>query len=730
MMGPLDLVPVPTTFSVCEEDGELTYLPDPLAFEVVARVFDHPNISDSELIVIPLYPGGQSWPHARPFRLRAFGDASAKPSYDAATHTLLLPVPQGVRARVRLSMALSAERRALFGVWRWLTPAQQAALDGMSRRGQHWMLTPWRTVEVVHAVQRPLIVPEMQKLVLTRGLNMTSVIPRFSASCSLKSTDRVELRAEWHEPQDSPAAPESQEVEQDRFRGDTAFPVKITDPKTYALKLAGEARGGYPEHLIESDDRIAVGHGHDLVVPKRHEFHDTRYRRIEYWLEATTRFREFMPTPVLTDNVGGTLVPVDDRIKVVGPRVVNWVPCSAPPPAPEVLYVVPTYGWTRSSDAQGQPSSWRRGGGLRVYLDRPWNASGYGEMLAVVLPPPTLTQNPETYPSTQPYKNYVTQWGNDPIWLSPFVAGISPRRQDFPLARTMPDAAGEWLPPNAPPAEADQKPGPFQVTNLLPPGAIPGANAPVVEIAPHDVRFDAERRLWYCDIEVSTSAYYPFIRLALARYQPTSVTSAHLSPVVLADMMPLSADRWLTVTRTSDAAKRHVSVYGVRYTDTSSRLEASSAPSMSLVPPIGGPPETLVPADPSGTPVFEVWLERLDPAYGEDFGWQRIAQGVSVTATRLRRKRTPTAAQRSRITELVAKRQYATIVKEDLVDLVLSIAPIWEGDIVLPAFAPGTRYRLVVVEYEEYLVDDSRPYDPVPTKKDRRVVFVEHIELT
>ena len=41
-------------------------------------------------------------------------------------------------------------------------------------------------------------------------------------------------------------------------------------------------------------------------------------------------------------------------------------------------------------------------------------------------------------------------------------------------------------------------------------------------------------------IEVGTGSYYPFIRLALARYQPTSITGAHLSNVVLADIMPLA----------------------------------------------------------------------------------------------------------------------------------------------------------------------------------------------
>ena len=90
--------------------------------------------------------------------------------------------------------------------------------------------------------------------------------------------------------------------------------------------------------------------------------------------------------------------------------------------------------------------------------------------------------------------------------------------------------------------------------------------------------YDEDRRLWYCDIEVRTQSYYPFIRLALARYQPMSVSGAHLSNIVLADIMPLAADRWLTVTETSGRGRRHVTVHGPRYTDSSGRREASMAP--------------------------------------------------------------------------------------------------------------------------------------------------------
>jgi hypothetical protein len=64
------------------------------------------------------------------------------------------------------------------------------------------------------------------------------------------------------------------------------------------------------------------------------------------------------------------------------------------------------------------------------------------------------------------------------------------------------------------------------------------------------------------------------------------------------------------------------------------------------------------------------------------------------------------------------------------VDTIFSFLLLWEGDVTLPReSAAGSRFRLVIAEYEEYLVDGDGPYDPVPTKKDRRLVFVEHVEL-
>src|ERR1700732_1521493 len=64
------------------------------------------------------------------------------------------------------------------------------------------------------------------------------------------------------------------------------------------------------------------------------------------------------------------------------------------------------------------------------------------------------------------------------------------------------------------------------------------------------LQFDKPKNAWYCDIILDESATYaPFIRLALARYQPHSVPGAELSRVVLADFAQLTPDRSVVVTR-------------------------------------------------------------------------------------------------------------------------------------------------------------------------------------
>jgi hypothetical protein len=742
MQGPLDTDPVATTFAVYEAGRALTYLPDPLSVIVSARVFDHPNIAATEIIRIPLYPAGD-WPEARPFAIEVYDDPFEAPHFDEATRRLRVPLPKAARASIRLSMSLSTDALGKMGLFDLLKPADQDAQRKRALTGQHWMLTPWTVVEVVHAVQRPLITPEFMVLtVLERAEGETSARPFIHATCSIDSTDRLDLLGEWHEPSDDPAAPDTKSGPADRQRRDVAFQVKVTGPRHYADATKGAIAGGFPDHSISAPNLIGINTSGDPRLPtKAHEFHDTRYRRIEYWLDATTRFREFLPGRMLTTIKNGEPVPTEEHIKVIGPRKATWVPSSAPPPAPQVLYVLPTFGWTREIDQHGTLSSWRRGGGLRVYLERGWNASGYGEMLGVVLPPKGFAGNPDVAPEAAPYKNYVTQWGNDPIWDSPFLSGLAPTRADFPLARTAPDPTGAWLPPNAPDAEKDQRPGAFTVTGLQPPS--PDRKNGFVDVAPHDVFYDPDRQLWYCDIEIAAGAsYFPFVRLALARYQPISTPRAQLSNVVLADIIALTADRWLNVTPATDARKVRVAVFGVSYDESSAHHEASQSLAMSVINQLAGTVENRKPATVSERTVVEVWVEQLDPEWGEDFGWQRVTSAVITQRVPMPAApapgpavsiesvfgRTVSTEERLETRGLVSQTDLARLTPRNVVDLITLWQTLWEGDVLLPDNA-DRRHRLVIAEYEEYLVDDDHPYDKTPSSKGRRLVFVEHVEL-
>jgi len=722
---------------------QLPYLPDPLCTHLAVRLLNYPFAGLPAPIEIPLYPAGTTWPNAAPFLIRVYEKAGDEPRWDEASRTLLIPVPKAVRATLRLSAKLVPETLKLMGVWSWVPQEKRtAALERLARNGGLWPLTPWRELEIVHAVQRPLLSPAFNRLELERPPAATWVKPGVDAVCHCASTDRVDLHAAWHDPHDAPnsVAPRND------AKTEVAFSVKITDPLGYA---------GVREHLLPDPadpNRIVFGPNsgskeeQETLVEKIHDFGDTRYRRVEYHLVATSRFREYMPK---NPPAKGPLASVGTEagLTVAGPGQTTWALASAAPPAPEVLYVVPTFAWTRATEANGKQTSNRRGLGLRVWLDRPWNASGYGEMLGVILP----MMGTPTDPNDQPYKNTVTQWGNDPIWKSPFVQGATPSVLAFPLARTAPDPTGAWVPPGAPQEEKLQPPGPFR-TRSLPHAGLPlNSSTGLVDVAPHDVFWDPDRRLWYCDIELpSTGAYFPFVRLALARYQPSALRHAHLSNVVLTDFASLAPHRSLTVTRTS-ATRRQVQVFGISHQESSGYREAETWREMNNAET--GRLNTEVPTGISAKNVIEVWVEQLNAAQGEDFGWYRVAAdtsgwgpatevttadaGVRLASSTTVKATTTTTSTASRLTvekATVAEKgpvlagENATVVPTNPS---AEWAALWSGAIDLPSAPSATkRFRLVVAEYEEYLADGPNPYGNRPEMKTRRLVFVEHVELT
>jgi hypothetical protein len=305
-----------------------------------------------------------------------------------------------------------------------------------------------------------------------------------------QSTGKLDLHAEWSELVDDPREP--------------AF-----NPK----RRRGQA---HVEEIPLPDPSVDA-----TVIEARHEFGDTKYRVVKYGVTATTRFREYFPP----EQNGQKTV-----LSRAGATVTCVVPNSARPAAPKVLYVVPIFKWTKS-ELKGVTKS-KRMCGLRVYLERPWYSSGDGEKLAVVL---SNIPGAELSEDVAPYVSCV---GIDPTRVVSPVQPLAPK--NFPNRLKMEVASELSLEELPPQLSAEVSPGVFlQQTQVF-------------TIVPHNVAYNADRNLWYCDIKINpnnTQTYYPFVRLALARYQHNSVRGAHLSRVALTDFIHLAPDRLVTITR-------------------------------------------------------------------------------------------------------------------------------------------------------------------------------------
>jgi hypothetical protein len=469
--------------------NETPYLPD-----LLARGAAFQNLPGASGVYTWEFTG--AWPDYKPFRViihqppapHQLGPAGPPVKGSDATGPFLeVQLPKAEIVQVRLSSTLLASDLALLGVWGW---AGGALATAQAQSGEVWMLTPFQTLTLVHAVRQPLLTPEFNSLGSGRSVGDTFATLGDTMSFSRKSTSKVDVYASWSEPVDE--GPGKPTPFQRTVTKTLAFPCDINRP------IAGETKEEEELHFL---------------LDEQHEFYDTKHRSVTYTAVATTRFEEYFE-PKEGPFTRETAPPPEGH----GPKTLQ-IPSSARPPAPNVLYVVPTFTW---SEPVG-PKSTRLGGGLRVYLERPWFATGAGELLGVVFWPGTEGDPPAALTP------YVTDWGQDPLFLSASLPTRHPTFASFPLSPASQHGFTLTL---------DELPGQF------------------VNVAGHTVNltsnYDAARGLWFCDIDVAVgNAYTPFIRLALARFQPDSVNNISgevaLSRIVLAQYMQLAPNRFASL---------------------------------------------------------------------------------------------------------------------------------------------------------------------------------------
>jgi len=551
---------------VPQDSMPVLYLPDPIARGAAMRALPNTlantygELVKGSLTYSPLpdvQPNsdsvtfidlGDQWPERESFLL-ALHEGSAPPEWEGASRTLHVGLPKAGVAVVELSCYLTPADLTLMAMWTWIREvfeADETSLMGQSdanslvpytsdllalltrlvTEGGHGMITPARTLTMVHAVQQPIGFPAFLQLPVVhqpsnpifasalrnrftpinawRSVGSHAAVLLGGMQIHAESTSRIDVQGSWAELDDDVSKPaptsavHSDHVETIPLSQPSAGPIYAPASTTRAVAVfipqVNNLWFAAPFDELEGVDNPGV------VAAPLHNFADTRHRWVTYVPTATSNFQEYF-------------APGLDFTRTGEPLVVD-VPSSARPTAPDVEYVIPTFGWEQQ-ESTNIKTSVRYGNSVRVYLGRPWYSSGDDEQLGVVL---WHTQSPNPlpspdYPTRETYKAFFTQWGSDPIWQTGAV-DLVPTTDDFPLAAS-------------------------NATGLTVEGT-----TQIFDVAAHNVQYDESRQLWFCDIALGNpSSYMPFVRLALARYQSHSIQGVELSRVVLADFVQVAPDR-------------------------------------------------------------------------------------------------------------------------------------------------------------------------------------------
>jgi hypothetical protein len=589
---------------------------------------DDPNPRPGSATIVE-FLGQADWKETAGFRLvlaeTAGGAGGAAPAWDAQARSLTVYLPKGTMTTVPLTSFVSPSDLALMGIWRWLREYVEAIAVTQPERerlspgadvdriahvlqraveGGHWMLTPPRLLTLVHAVQQPIGQPrftalniavspwlggsgdvpletepsagrtdptELAPITSWRRPGATDAYLMGALSVHGASTAKVDLLAVWDDPVDDVSQPGPTRAHHQAPAEELPL-HELSEGYLIADGTDRRAVGYYdPEHdqiaFVRAGEWIGRPRVTELdlrTAAPRHVLGDTRHHRVTYTAVATSRYREYFDPQI------------EGGFTRTGEPVTVDVPASARPLAPSPFYVVPTFGWQRQVETNLKRSV-RFGGGLRVYLHRPWFSSGPGELLGVVL---WDADNGDI--DRVRFTPFITQWGMDPIWDTaglPYVPYVASFQDAAASDRSL--TLGE---PNAP---------------------------TTVDVVGFEPEYDETRGLWFADLTIETpdATYSPFVRLALVRYQPNALLDSKLSRVVLADFAQLTPDRAATVTCDPYHPRRfRVAVSGV-------------APQGPALGANGGPTSV------------GVRVQQRDPNIRSDLAWSDVPDGVVDIAT-------------------------------------------------------------------------------------------------
>lgn len=346
------------------------------------------------------------------------------------------------------------------------------------------------------------------------------------------STLRLECYGQWQEFTDEVGLkPQIHTCQQSMFTFESIVPV--LDPP----QVNGAAEPAADNDLLLLNgvrQSIYRNTNSDLLERQvQYDFVDAKARLVTFNLQAVSRFLKHYPSAL------------QPQVVESGPRTSRWIKATKPPAPPAVAYVVPLL--KSFTQAQGQQRiQHRHGNAFRIWLERPWYSSGEGELLALVCWPGdlfrprggtkdyllshaarvwgTLAKNDVPHNLRELY----TGWGHDPIWeqqgkLDYMPPGAFANRMDTGLVRVTPSQ----LVNRHKPQPTDER----------------------VSLALYQPQYHEAEQRWYVDVVIKPddNAYYPFVRLCLARYQPNAIEGCELSEIVSTEFIQLIPERVASV---------------------------------------------------------------------------------------------------------------------------------------------------------------------------------------
>lgn len=258
-----------------------------------------------------------------------------------------------------------------------------------------------------------------------------------------------------------------------------------------------------------------------LGVPEfkalEHSFGDTKYRRAKYSIELVSRFKDYFPN----ENEFSVLGVFKEPIKIENSKKLESLVIDS---------IVPVFSWEESDNEVV-----RKHNIFRIYLDGDWYQNGASieknakeefekfeevEKIAIFFLEKEETIDDEC-------EGLVSEFGKDPSVIPKIIDNADERRTKglyknfFKVENTLTDFVGYNDNDKINALLLERGESSFSVPIATP------SNPKDIKAAIFPVEFDSTKKKFFCDIKLNIEnekkLYFPFLKLAVARYLKTSI---------------------------------------------------------------------------------------------------------------------------------------------------------------------------------------------------------------